>query len=229
MRIPSLEFPVQWPDRVRFGGTLPPKAVDPSFEYPDWFARLRDHGRNGSKIKKIVLTTQGTLATQYTARIVPTIQGLADRDDVVVVATLGVKGGTLDGYFPDGLPENAIVEDYFPYSPLLDQADVVVTNGSYGIFSQCAVQGAPMVLAGSVSEDEPEVQIFCFIRLFPAPPPPPKFLFFLFFSGCQVSFWKSVMLTPDTLPGLSPPGIRRIWNKYQCFAAQSFADLNGSG
>lgn len=189
MCTPSLEFPAQWPDRVRFGGALPPKAVDPDLVYPDWFARLE---RGTNKKRRIVLATQGTLATQYAACVVPTIRGLAGRNDVLVVATLGARGATLDEHFPVGrLPGNAVVVDYFPYRPLLELADVVVTNGSYGIFSQCAVHGVPMVLAGSVSEDKPEV---------------------IFMRGYYVSLRESLMLNLSTLIGLPPRRIRGTWD-----------------
>lgn len=161
MCVPSLEYDVsEWPKHVKFGGTLPAKPVDPNFEIPAWLLDVRANGKNGTKTKKVVFTTQGTVAvSDYKPCILPTINGLADREDLVVIATLGVKGLTLDDHFKDGLPANTIVLDYFPYQLVLDHADVVVTNGSYGIYNQCAVHGVPMVLAGSMWEDKPHVSL----------------------------------------------------------------------
>lgn len=107
--------------------------------------------------RKIVATAQGTVARNYEACILPVIEGLAAREDVLVVAILGQRGANLDQEFPGGLPKNAIVVDYFPYDLVLQHADVLVTNGSYGVMSHCVTHGVPMVTAGGVSEDKPEV------------------------------------------------------------------------
>ncbi|KAL0940039.1 udp-glucuronosyl udp-glucosyltransferase [Colletotrichum truncatum] len=153
MCVPSLEYrSTSWPKHVKFGGTLPRKTLDVTFDRPVWLDEVRQQGRQGSKKKKVVFTTQGTMAVDYSMCILPTIMGLSDREDIIVIAVLGVKGESLEQ-----APSNAIVLDYFPYDPILELADVVVTNGSYGIFSQCALHGVPMVLAGAFSEDKPEV------------------------------------------------------------------------
>lgn len=160
MCIPSLEYEARWPAHVKFGGTLPPKPVDHTTTevvFPEWYEDMRREGRAGTGARKFILVTQGTVAVDYTMCVVPTIRGLAESDNVTVIATLGRKGASLDKHFPEGIPKNAIVVDYFPYDPLLRHVDLVVTNGSYGIFSQCAAYGVPMVAAGAKSEDKPEV------------------------------------------------------------------------
>jgi UDP:flavonoid glycosyltransferase YjiC (YdhE family) len=68
-------------------------------------------------------------------------------DDVLVVAT------TLD-FTPLGLlPANARVERFIPYSVLLPQVDVMVTNGGYGGVNAALAHGVPLVAAGA-SEDK---------------------------------------------------------------------------
>ncbi len=122
MCIPSLEYSfANFPAHIKFGGTLPPNPLNPDFQFPEWFQRITENSAKRASIsptttrQKIVVTVQGTLAVNYNDIIIPTIKGLASRDDIIVVAILGIRGATLDKEFPDGLPENTIVADYFPY------------------------------------------------------------------------------------------------------------------
>ncbi len=39
---------------------------------------------------------------------------------------------------------------------MIEHADILVTNGSYGVFGHCVVHGIPMVLSGD-GQDKPEV------------------------------------------------------------------------
>ncbi|KAI3343787.1 glycosyltransferase family 1 protein [Ustulina deusta] len=158
MCIPSLEYPISdWPANFAFGGTLPPKAwrtVD--FVFPDWFERVRENSAKdvtSSVRRKIVAVAQGTLAVDWDNVLIPTIQGLAGREDILVIAILCVKGATLEGRLPAPVPDNIIIVDYFPYDAVIEHADVFVSNGSYGVFSHCVAHGVPMVLAGH-SEDK---------------------------------------------------------------------------
>ncbi|KAI0116433.1 glycosyltransferase family 1 protein [Nemania sp. FL0031] len=157
MCIPSLEYPISdWPANFAFGGTLPPKAWrTPNFVFPDWFAQVRENSAKdviSSSRRKIVAVAQGTLAIDWDNVLIPTIQGLAGREGVLVVAILCVKGATLEGRLPGPLPSNAIVVDYFPYDAVIEHADVFVSNGSYGVFSHCVAHGVPMVLSGHTED-----------------------------------------------------------------------------
>lgn len=105
---------------------------------------------------KLVVVSQGTIATNYTQLVIPTIQALADRDEIYIVALLGVKGATLPAEKGFSVPSNTYNLDYFPYDTLLPHASVFIFNGGYGGFIHGAINGMPMVLAG-VSEDKPEV------------------------------------------------------------------------
>lgn len=78
----------------------------------------------------------------------PTLEALASREDVIVVALLCVEGATLDR----DVPENSRVVDYLPYHALLPYTDVLVTNGGYGGFMQAVMHGVPMVMAGTTGK-----------------------------------------------------------------------------
>ena len=85
--------------------------------------------------------------------LVPTLNGLADRDDVLVIATTGKQGGY---QLPQEIPRNAYVTDFLPYSELLPTVDVMVTNGGYGGVHHALLHGIPLVVAG-VTADKPEI------------------------------------------------------------------------
>ncbi|KAF6806549.1 hypothetical protein CSOJ01_08769 [Colletotrichum sojae] len=146
---PSLEYPrVDLPATIKYAGCLPPKPIDPGYKYPEWWGEVTAGN------KKIIGVTQGTVATNYNDLIIPTIKGLAHRDDVIVIAILGVKGASL----PEDIeiPANTKVVDYFSYDALLPHTDVWVMNAGYGGFLHGIVNGVPMVLGGD-TEDKPEV------------------------------------------------------------------------
>ncbi|RDW56347.1 hypothetical protein BP6252_14175 [Coleophoma cylindrospora] len=157
MCIPSLEYPISdWPSNMRFGGTLPVKPLPVGFQFPSWFEQVEANSPNAPDPnparKKIVTVAQGTLAIDWSALLVPTIRSLANRQDVIVIAILGVKEASLN----IEIPANTIVVDYFPYDAAIMHTDVFVTNGSYGAFSHCVQHGVPMVLAGH-SEDKADI------------------------------------------------------------------------
>ncbi|KAI1333049.1 hypothetical protein F5Y16DRAFT_354666 [Xylariaceae sp. FL0255] len=153
MCIPSLEYPISdWPPNFAFGGTLPPKAWrTPEFVFPDWFEQVQKNSAKDastSNRRRIVVVAQGTLAINWEDVLIPTLQGLEGRGDILVIAILCVRGATLGGRYPGTIPDNSIVVDYFPYDALIEHADVFISNGSYGVFSHCVAHGVPMVLSG---------------------------------------------------------------------------------
>ncbi|KAK2043394.1 UDP-Glycosyltransferase/glycogen phosphorylase [Colletotrichum somersetense] len=146
---PSLEYPrSDSPDAVKYAGCLPPKPIDPNYRYPEWWSEIT------AGTKKIVGVTQGTVVMEYGNLVIPTLQGLAHRDDIIVVAILGAKGATLPEEVT--VPQNTRVVDFLPYDALLKHADVWVTNAGYGGFTHGVTNGVPMVLGGD-TEDKPEV------------------------------------------------------------------------
>lgn len=152
---PSLEYPrSDLPANIKFIGCLPCKTPAPTWQYPEWWSEVV--GAAGPQRKRIVGVAQGTVALDYNKLAVPAMQGLAGRDDVLVVVVLGVKGATL----PEGtvVPANARVVDVLPYEALLPHLDVWVINSGYGGFTQGVMHGVPMLLAGD-TEDKAEVSM----------------------------------------------------------------------
>lgn len=151
MCIPSLEYPrPDPPPGLRFGGALPGGHRGVAKEMPGWW---EDVTVNQSK-KRIVFVSQGTATNMYEKLIIPTLQGLADCEDILVVAALGREGAALPDDFK--IPKNARVGDFIPFDELLPFADVFVTNGGYGGFQHAVSHGTPLIVAG-LAADKPEV------------------------------------------------------------------------
>lgn len=143
---PSLEYPrSDMPRNITFIGPAPRPPLDPSTPLPPWFPELEANS-DSAMPKKVVFVTQGTVEGDTGNLVKPTIRGLEDREDVLVVAVLGLKGAGLDGF---EVPRNARVVDYLAYHAVLPYADVFVSNGGYGGFMQAVMYGVPMVLAGT--------------------------------------------------------------------------------
>ena len=85
--------------------------------------------------------------------IAPTLEGLANEDLLVVVATGGRAPGSLG---LRNLPRNARVHTFLSYPELLPKTSVMVTNGGYGGVQMALAHGVPLIVAGT-SEDKPEV------------------------------------------------------------------------
>lgn len=144
--VPAFEYDFgTLPPNLRFTGLLPVPGTE--VPLPDWWV-ARDLG------KPVVLVTQGTLANaDFGELIEPTLAALADRDDLLVVATTGGRpvdalGGTL--------PDNARVAPFLPFDAMLPDVALLVTNGGYGSVSQALAAGVPIVSAG-LTEDKAEI------------------------------------------------------------------------
>ncbi|KAK4656397.1 hypothetical protein QC762_311480 [Podospora pseudocomata] len=152
----SLEYPnvTKDPKKFRLVGGLPVRALDKNLVYPPWWEELTLNSAlsdSDPAKKKVVFVTQGTIHRAYHELMIPVIQAMADREDVLVVATLGEKGE------PNPLPEeetprNVRMVDYFPYEAILPHADVFVSNAGYGGFMHGIMNGVPMVLAGLIAD-----------------------------------------------------------------------------
>lgn len=135
------------PDTVHYIGALPPfsKGIMP--------AEVQTLVNSG---KTVVVVTQGTVANSDLRELVlPTLQGLAMREDVTVIAT---TGGAPDSELAGLIPENATVVRYLPLDELLRHADVLVTNGGYGTVTRALSEGVPMIVAGE-GADKAEVAL----------------------------------------------------------------------
>ena len=96
--------------------------------------------------KRVILVTQGTVQTDLTELVAPTLRAAAELPDYIFVAILCRKGATL----PDGtdVPANARVVDYLRYGAVLPYVDVWVQNAGYGAVMQAIAAGIPVVAAG---------------------------------------------------------------------------------
>jgi UDP:flavonoid glycosyltransferase YjiC (YdhE family) len=101
----------------------------------------------------VVHVTQGTITTDPSQLLVPTLQALAGQE-VLVVATTG--GQPADTIPLTPLPANVRLAPFIPYFHLLPQVDVMVTNGGYGGVQAALANGIPLVAAGR-TEEKPEI------------------------------------------------------------------------
>ncbi|WP_299167932.1 glycosyltransferase [uncultured Arthrobacter sp.] len=147
--VSEFEYPrSDLPDTVHFVGPVSQGGGRDTTDVPlpEWWADL-DSGR------PVVHVTQGTIANRdYNDLILPTIDGLANDDVLVVVSTGGRPEDTLTG----PLPANVRVSSYLPYDELLPKTSVLVTNGGYGGVQFALRHGVPLVVAGQ-SEEKVEV------------------------------------------------------------------------
>ncbi|RYP75177.1 hypothetical protein DL770_007464 [Monosporascus sp. CRB-9-2] len=167
MCLPSQEYALSDLDpKIHFVGCLPRREPRPDDPYPGWWPEIVANSSSSSssseqdgkrkKRKKVIFVCQGTVATDLSQLVIPTMRAFTDRaddDGVLVVAALGARGATL----PEGteVPPNARVADYIPYDTVLEHADVMVSNAGTGALNHAVVNGVPLVLAG-VTEDKTE-------------------------------------------------------------------------
>lgn len=151
---PSLEYPrSDAPSTLRFTGGLPrtdPKSMQ-SQALPTWWSEVVLKTRN----RHIVAVSQGTVIRNYSDLIMPTLEALSDREDILVVAALGKHGATLPATAI--IPENARVADWIPFNELLQLSDVFVTNGGYGSFQNALSRGVPLVIAAPHFADKVDI------------------------------------------------------------------------
>lgn len=143
--VPSFEYPrCDLPAQVHFVGPLL-ASLYVEFVPPAWWADLET-------ARRVVLVTQGTIATDINDLVLPTLKALADADLLVVATTGGVEPQDLN--VP--IPANARVEKHIPFADLLPQVDLMISNGGFNGVQMALAQGIPLVVAGT-SEDKPEI------------------------------------------------------------------------
>ena len=143
---PLFEFPLRDPEeRLHFIGALLASDVG------DAPAQIKEAKRAG---RKIVLVSQGTSANDDLGKLLaPTILGLGDREDLLLLLTTG--GKPIEN-IPCTLTPNTIASRYLNFGQILPDVDVLVAFGSYGTVTQTLSFGVPMVVVGK-GEDKPEV------------------------------------------------------------------------
>ena len=144
--IPTFEYPRNdLPRTIHFVGAYFPQTLAP-FLPPPWWEELQS-------APAVVHVTQGTLSTNYTDLLTPTLQALA-KENCLVVATTGGKPVELLGM--DSVPSNVRMMPFIPHQHLLPLVDVMVTNGGYGGVQMALANGVPLVAAGR-TEEKPEI------------------------------------------------------------------------
>ncbi|TVY36016.1 UDP-glucosyltransferase A1 [Lachnellula occidentalis] len=146
---PQAEYPrSDAPSSLQFAGGVG-KGNRDEVAMPGWWQDVVNN-----KDKKIVAISQGTLAIDFAELIIPTMEALKDRDDILVVVALGKIGASL----PEGVsvPVNARVADFIPFDEMLPHSSLFITNGGYGAFQHAISNGTPLIVAGT-TEDKPEV------------------------------------------------------------------------
>lgn len=159
MGLSSLEYPASdWPSHMKFAGNLPRMEIANKItNYPAWWDEITNNSSRAAlpkdERKKVILVAQGTEILDYNKLIIPTIQGLADRSDIILVAILCARGANLESYqnqFPhDSLPRNVHVLDYFPYDAVLCHADLFISNSGYGGLTHAIANAVPMIQNGN--------------------------------------------------------------------------------
>ncbi|WP_369045584.1 glycosyltransferase [Sinomonas sp. P10A9] len=140
----SFEYPrSDLPPQVHFIGPL--LTADRTLpKRPQWW----DEATSG---RPVVLVTQGTVTNVDDHLIGATLEALAGKDPLVIVA-----GADASLPLPDPLPSNVRIEGYVPMAALMPHVTAYVTNGGYGGVQRALAQGVPIVVAAG-SEDKPEV------------------------------------------------------------------------
>jgi len=148
--VPAFEYPrSDLPPQVHFvGPSLPPPPA--RFDPPKWWDELLAARATG---RPVVHVTQGTVATEASQLLAPTVRALAG-SDALVVATTG--GKPVDALGPGPLPANTRVAPFVPHALLLPFVDAMVTNAGYNGVQVALAHGVPLIAAGR-SEDKPEV------------------------------------------------------------------------
>ena len=149
--VPEMEYPrSDLPPNVEFTGALLPAGVD-HFTAPTWWPELEAARSAG---RRVVLVTQGTVATDPANLLQPAVEALA-AEDVLVIGTTG--GADPEQVLPlRRRPTNLRLERFVPFTELLPHTDLMVTNGGFGGVQLALANGVPLVAAGR-TEDKMEV------------------------------------------------------------------------
>jgi UDP:flavonoid glycosyltransferase YjiC (YdhE family) len=161
--VPEFEYPrSDFRPNLKFVGA--PLAVGIAERVlPEWWDDVLQAKKAG---KHIVAVTSSSVVFENNALIIPALEALKDRDDVLVIATL-VTSDVEQMDFK--IPDNARVSKFIPidlvlpevrrilWSPeasaYISQVSVLITNGGYGTIQQALRAGTPLIVSG-VGEDK---------------------------------------------------------------------------
>jgi len=94
---------------------------------------------------KVILVTQGTVETDISKLLLPTLEAFKNSDCLVIATTGGVQTEELKKNYSS---PNIIIEDFIPFDDVMPYADVYITNGGYGGVLLSIQNQLPMVVAG---------------------------------------------------------------------------------
>lgn len=149
--IPEMEYPRRdLPANVSFvGPMLPSPGKRPAL--PSWWSDVAAARAAG---RPVVLVTQGTIATDPTNLVLPSVHALAGDDALVIATTAGHEPTVV---LPlDRRPANLRMEAFVPFTELLPMTDLMITNGGWGGVQMALAHGVPLIVAGT-TEDKKEV------------------------------------------------------------------------
>jgi MGT family glycosyltransferase len=142
--IESFEYPGP-NSKVQYIGALPASAGQSKL--PEWWQHL-------DRTKRLVLVTQGTIANRDLGQVVaPALVALGDREDMTIIVT---TGGQPFESIPVDIPSNARIASFLPYTQIMQEIDLLITNGGYGTVNMAISHGVPIISAG-LTEDKEEV------------------------------------------------------------------------
>ena len=122
---------------IRYIGALLPHSASGS--------RSIWHDPRLGKYDAVVLVTQGTVESDATKLLEPTLSAFAGTGTLIVVTTAGHGTEQLREKYPH---ENVIIEDFIPFDDIMPYTSVYVTNGGYGGTILSIMNGIPIVAAG---------------------------------------------------------------------------------
>ncbi len=142
--IESFEYP--YPNsKVHYIGALPTQTG--RAELPEWWQQI-------DRTKRLILVTQGTVANRDFGQVIaPALVALGGREDVTMIVTTG--GQPIES-IPVAIPANARIASFLPYSQVMPEIDLLITNGGYGTVNMAISHGIPIISAG-LTEDKEEV------------------------------------------------------------------------
>lgn len=129
--------------KITYVGPLVLTDPNAEVQLPSWWGDVESHSQ-------VVGITQGTLATDPTSLIIPSVQALKD-DSTLLLIVVSPHSQTIEAQV--GFSANVRYADWLPYYLLLPRLSLLITNGGYGSITQALSHGVPLLCAGQ-SEDK---------------------------------------------------------------------------
>ncbi|KAL5086634.1 hypothetical protein Trisim1_008885 [Trichoderma cf. simile WF8] len=129
--------------KITYVGPLVWIDVNAEVQLPYWWGDVVSHPR-------VVGITQGTLATDPTSLIIPSVQALKD-DPTLLLIVVSPHSEKIEAQV--GFSANVRYADWLPYYLFLPRLKLLITNGGYGSITQALSHKVPLLCAGQ-SEDK---------------------------------------------------------------------------